>query len=119
MTATSDARVSSKLNLTPSRNVAPASFSTRLMLTTTLANCASNPSGSAPLASKPGMPEMNSRSPTRAANDNGGDLTPGGGGKCWIIGHLSQDEPQGGLGIVTLPHRRSAEPTTIPIFINF
>jgi hypothetical protein len=30
------------------------------------------------------MPEMNKRSPTRAAKDSGGDLTPGGGGKCWM-----------------------------------
>src|SRR6185437_14533576 len=84
MTATSDARVNSTLNFTTSRNVAPASSSTRLMLATTLANCASKSSGNAPLASKPGMPEMNRRSPTRAAKESGGDLTPGGGGKCWM-----------------------------------
>src|SRR6267154_3390666 len=82
MVATSEARVSSTLTLTRSRNVAPASSSTRLMLVTTLANCASKLSGSARFSSKPGMPEMNSRSPTRAANESGGALTPAGGGKC-------------------------------------
>src|SRR6266702_934090 len=90
MVATSAGRVSRTLTLTRSRNVAPASSSTRLMLTTTLPNCASKVAGSARLSSKPGMPEMNSRSPTRAANESGGALTPAGGGKCWIgdIGHL-------------------------------
>src|SRR3984957_417344 len=89
MVATSPARVSSTLSLTRSRNVAPASSSTRLMLVTTLANCASKLSGSSRLSSKPGMPEMNNRSPVRAANDSGGALIPGGGGKCWIgMGHL-------------------------------
>src|SRR6266567_4297861 len=90
MVATSEGRVSSTLTLTRSRNVAPASSSTRLMLVTTLANCASKLSGSARFSSKPGMPEMNSKSPTRAAKESGGALTPAGGGKCWIgdIGHL-------------------------------
>src|SRR5215510_6081212 len=59
------------------------------MLVTTLANCASNVSGSAPCASKPGMPDMKSRSPVRAANDSGGALMPDGGGKCLMaIVHL-------------------------------
>ena len=52
------------------------------MLVTTLANCASKLSGRPRFSSKPGMPEMNRRSPTRAAKDSGGALTPGGGGKC-------------------------------------
>src|SRR5215470_8353570 len=64
--------------------VAPASSRMRLILVTTLANCASNPSGRLPCGSKPGMPEMNSRSPVRAANDSGGALMPDGGGKCFI-----------------------------------
>jgi len=42
------------------------------MLVTTLPNCASKVSGSAPFSSKPGMPEMNSKSPTRAAKESGG-----------------------------------------------
>src|SRR5689334_9736345 len=62
------------------------------MLATTKPNCASKPSASAPLPSKPGMPETNSRSPVRAANESGGDLTPAGGAKCWIgaMGHLHE-----------------------------
>src|SRR4051794_41877122 len=89
MAATSEARVSSTLTLTRSRISAPASASTRLMLTATLANCASKPSGSAPLASKPGMPETNRRSPARVAKDSGGALTCGGGAKSWIgMDHL-------------------------------
>ena len=56
------------------------------MLVTTLANCASKPSGRSPLASKPGMPEMKSRSPTRVAKESGGALMPAGGGKCWMAG---------------------------------
>ena len=51
------------------------------MLVTTLANCASKLSGKSRLSSKPGMPEMNSRSPVRAANDSGGALIPAGGGE--------------------------------------
>src|SRR6476646_3765036 len=64
----------------------------RLMLATTKPNCASKPSASAPLSSKPGMPETNSRSPVRAANESGGDLMPAGGAKCWIgaMGHLHE-----------------------------
>jgi hypothetical protein len=42
------------------------------MLVTTLANWASKPSGRPPLSSKPGIPEMNRRSPTRAAKESGG-----------------------------------------------
>src|SRR5215468_4458380 len=57
----------------------------RLMLVTTLANCASKASGSAPCASKPGMPDTNRRSPLRAANDSGGALMPGGARKCLMV----------------------------------
>jgi hypothetical protein len=35
---------------------------------------------------QPGMPEMNSWSPTPVVNESGGALTPGGEGKCWIGG---------------------------------
>jgi hypothetical protein len=30
------------------------------------------------------MPEMNNRSPLRAAKESGGALMPGGAGKCWM-----------------------------------
>ena len=69
--ATSAARVSSTLTLTRSRNVAPASSSTRLRLATTKPNWASKLSGSTPFSSKPGMPETNSRSPVRVAKESG------------------------------------------------
>src|SRR6195256_2345303 len=82
--ATSDARVSSTLTLTRSRKPAPASSRTRLMLRTTKPNWASKPSARAPFSSKPGMPETNSRSPTRVANDSGGAFRPAGGAKCWM-----------------------------------
>src|SRR3984957_18795363 len=86
MVATSVARVSSTLTLIRSRKVAPASSRMRLMLRTTKPNCASKLSGSPPLSSKPGMPETNSKSPVRAANDSGGDLIPAGGAKCFVGG---------------------------------
>src|SRR5439155_23874380 len=65
-------------------------------------NRASNPSASAPLSQKPGMPEMNSRSPVRVANEGGGDLMPAGGAKCWIggMGHLHER-----FGAVSLTRR--------------
>src|SRR5437868_6352169 len=93
MVATSAGRVSSTLTLTRSRNVTPASSSTRLMLRTTKPNCASNASGSFPCSSKPGMPDMNSRSPVRVAKESGGALTPAGGGKCLMadMGYLGAD----------------------------
>jgi hypothetical protein len=31
------------------------------------------------------MPDMNNRSPARAAKESGGALTPGGAGTCWIL----------------------------------
>src|SRR5438477_7366955 len=84
MPATSDARVSSTLTFTRSRKSAPASFNVRLRLRTTLPNCASKVGGNPRLSSKPGMPETNSRSPVRTANDSGGVLRPAGGAKCLL-----------------------------------
>src|SRR5215467_10583507 len=100
MVATSEARVSSTLTLTRSRNVAPASPSTRPKLVTTKPNCASKPSAIPPVSLNPGIPEMNSKSPTRAPNESGGALMCGGAGKCLMadIGDLQEnveDEVEG------------------------
>src|SRR5260370_16478820 len=54
------------------------------MLRTTTPNCASKPSGIVPSASKPGMPETNSRSPVRTANESGGVVRPAGAAKSFM-----------------------------------
>jgi hypothetical protein len=59
------------------------------MFFTTLPNCASKLSGSAPFSSKPGIPEMNTHSPARVAKESGGALMPAGGGKMLDGGHES------------------------------
>src|SRR5258705_10351723 len=67
------------------------------MLRTTKPNCASKSSGSLLFSSKPGMPETNSRSPVRAANDSGGVVIPAGAAKCLMaaMGHLSCEAGKG------------------------